>query len=61
MQTLATPTRIERVAAFILTPGDKVCDMLKFEGDDSRLILRMFVNLTIFSKLGVLIALAIVG
>ena len=44
----------EGVAAYVLMPGEIICSVLGVNDPDSRLILRMFVNLTIYAKLGLL-------
>lgn len=45
-----------RGTAWILKPGDIVCDWLKVKEADNRGLLRMVVNLTLYAKLGAAIA-----
>ena len=52
----AIATRPPRGLAWILKPGDLVCDWLRVAEADSRGLLRLFVNLTLYAKLGALIA-----
>ena len=44
-------TTIDKIASVILWPGNKVCDLLGIKGDDHRLILRLWVNLIVYSIL----------
>ncbi len=37
---------------WILKPGEIVCNWFGVEDPDSRFLLRLFVNLTIYSKIG---------
>ena len=37
---------------WLLKPGEVVCDWFGVEDQDSRFLLRLFVNLTIYSKIG---------
>ncbi len=39
----------DKIAAVLLWPGNKVCDLLAIKGDDHRLILRLWVNLIVYS------------
>ena len=41
---------------WILKPGELVCDWFGVTDPDSRMLLRMFVNLTIYSKITVSLA-----
>ncbi len=50
---------IKRMAECFLWLGEAVCNLFKIEDSDSRMLLRMFVNLTIYGKLSVLIALMV--
>jgi hypothetical protein len=43
---------------WILKPGEYVCDWLQVHDPDSRLLLRLFVNLSIYAKLAGLLTLA---
>ncbi|MEM1198495.1 MAG: hypothetical protein AAGI06_04225 [Pseudomonadota bacterium] len=36
----------------VLLPGEYVCNWLGVEDPDSRMLLRMFVNLSIYGKIG---------
>ena len=47
----------ERIAKAVLWPGEKVCDLLNIEGTESRMLFRMFINLSIYAKVVVIIAL----
>ncbi len=38
----------DKIASIVLWPGEKVCDILGIEGDDHRLILRLWANLIIY-------------
>ena len=38
----------DKIASVVLWPGEKVCDILAIEGDDHRLILRLWANLIIY-------------
>ncbi|MEM8936821.1 MAG: hypothetical protein AAGC77_10480 [Pseudomonadota bacterium] len=44
----------------LLFPGEYVCDRLGIEDQDSRYLLRMFVNLTVYGKVALLILLPFV-
>lgn len=37
---------------WLLLPGEYVCDWLGVKDPDSRMLLRMFVNLSIYGKIG---------
>lgn len=37
---------------WLLKPGEMVCDWFGVEDPDSRFLLRLFVNLTLYSKIG---------
>ena len=37
---------------WLLKPGEIVCNWFGVEDPDSRILLRMFVNLTLYSKIG---------
>ncbi len=37
---------------WLLKPGEIVCNWFEVEDPDSRFLLRLFVNLTIYSKIG---------
>ena len=50
-----------RLGRWFLAPGDIVCDWLKVRDADSRMLLRMFVNLTVYGKLAILIVLPFLG
>ncbi len=41
----------DKIASVVLWPGNKVCDLLKIEGEDHRLILRLWANLIIYGIL----------
>ena len=49
----------QKLAKLFLWPGDAVCNHFDIEDEDSRMLLRMFVNLSVYGKISVLIALAI--
>ena len=48
----------DRAAEIFLWPGNAVCDALKIADPESRMLLRMFVNLSIYAKVAVMVALA---
>ena len=50
----AAKTWRERAARAFLLPGDMVCDWLKIRDEESRFLLRLFVNLAVYAKLAVL-------
>jgi len=52
----AVATDVPRSLAWLIKPGDIVCDWLKVEDADSRGLLRLFVNLTLYAKIAVAIA-----
>lgn len=56
----AAMRKTDKVAAVLLWPGNKVCDLLGVEGDDHRLILRLWVNLIVYSIVSLSIVLAVV-
>lgn len=45
----AAMTKTDKIASVLLWPGNKVCDLLGIEGADHRLILRLWVNLIVYS------------
>ena len=49
----------ELVARFALWPGDAAARALGITSPDSRMLFRLFVNLAVYGKLGVLIALLV--
>ena len=57
--TPAHTTIPHKMAELFLWPGDAVCNLFGVEDEDSRMLLRMFVNLSVYGKISVLIALAI--
>jgi len=50
----------EKIAHFLLLPGNKVCDLLKVEGEDHRLILRLWTNLIFYGIVSFSIALMLI-
>jgi hypothetical protein len=52
----AVATEIAPGLALILKPGDIVCDWLGVAAADSRGLVRLFVNLTLYGKLAIAIA-----
>lgn len=46
----------DRILCALLYPGTLACDLFGVRDPDGRMILRMFVNLSVYSKLAVLIA-----
>ena len=42
--------KIEAAMRLFIWPGDRFCDFLDIRDPDSRLLLRMFVNLTVYGK-----------
>ena len=53
------PGTAELVARFALWPGDAAARALGITSPDSRMLFRLFVNLAVYGKLGVLIALLV--
>ena len=49
----------EGLAAYVLMPGEIICTALGVKEPDSRMLLRMFVNLTVYAKLGLLAMMAV--
>ena len=45
-----TSDRIEAAIRYFLWPGDRFCDWLDVREPDSRMLLRMFINLTVYGK-----------
>lgn len=41
-------TTSDKIAEVLLWPGNKICDLLGIEGEDHRLILRLFMNLLFY-------------
>lgn len=56
----APMTKTDKIAAVILWPGNRICDLLGVEGDDHRLILRLFMNLLIYGALSLTIMLILI-
>ena len=52
--------RITGPARLFLLPGELVCDWLSIEDPDSRLLLRLFVNLSVYGKVAVLVTLYLI-
>ena len=44
---------------WMLWPGDAACDYLNIEDPDSRMLLRMFINLTVYAKIAGIVVLAL--
>ena len=57
----AAMTTTDKIAAIILWPGNRICDLLGVEGDDHRLILRLFMNLLIYGALSLAVMLSVIG
>ena len=53
--TIATekPALHERVTRIILWPGEAACNALSIQDEDSRTIFRMFVNSSVYAKIGI--------
>lgn len=51
----ATPGVFKKMGNAFLFPGEYVCDRLNIKDQDSRYLLRMFINLTVYGKIAVLI------
>ena len=49
----------ERIGRIILWPGDAACNALGMKDEDSRAIFRMFVNTSIYAKIGIGIVFAL--
>ena len=49
--------RLEVAMRLFLLPGERVCDWLDVRDADSRVLLRMFVNLTVYGKVALSLAL----
>jgi hypothetical protein len=56
----AAMSKTDKVASVLLWPGNKVCDLLGVEGDDHRLILRLWANLIIYGIISLSIMLTVV-
>ena len=52
---------VDKIASVLLWPGNKVCDLLGIEGDDHRLILRLWVNLIVYSIVSLSLVLILVA
>ena len=52
----AVETATPRWASWVIKPGDLICDWLKVEDADSRGLVRLFANLTLYTKISVAIA-----
>ena len=50
----------DKIANVLLWPGNKICDLLGVEGEDHRLILRVFMNLLIYGVLSFIIMLSVI-
>jgi hypothetical protein len=48
---------MEKLFEIFLWPGNTVCDLLKVEGEDHRLILRLWTNLIFYGTISLIIAL----
>ncbi|MCG8361019.1 MAG: hypothetical protein MI920_36135 [Kiloniellales bacterium] len=48
-----------KAAEWVLKPGDVVCDWLGIMDPDSRMLFRLFINLSIYAKISVLAAIAL--
>ncbi len=59
LKSLAMKTS-DKIAAVLLWPGNKVCDILAIKGDDHRLILRLWVNLIVYSIVSLSLVLILV-
>ncbi len=46
------PETEDKTLPWLLLPGEYVCNWLGVEDPDSRMLLRMFVNLSIYGKIG---------
>ena len=51
---------VAKIASVLLWPGNKVCDLLGVTGDDHRLILRLWVNLIVYSILSLSLMLVLI-
>ena len=58
--TLPKTGRITGPARLFLLPDELVCDWLSIEDPDSRLLLRLFVNLSVYGKVAVLVTLYVI-
>jgi len=50
----------DKIASVLLWPGNKICDLLGIEGDDHRLILRLWANLIIYGIISLSIMMILV-
>lgn len=50
----------KKTSVFLL-PGELVCNWLNVQDKESRMLLRMFVNLSVYGKIGVVLLLGIRG
>ena len=49
-----------RLGSYFILPGEIFCDWVNVEDPESRMLLRMFVNLTVYGKIAVLLVLPFV-
>lgn len=49
----------QRLAELVLWPGDAACNLLQINDPDSRMLFRMFINTSIYGKIGVIIIFSI--
>ena len=57
--TQPPPPIAQRLAELFLWPGEAVCNLLEVNDQDSRMLLRLFVNTSVYGKIGVVIVLSI--
>ncbi len=58
-QRPAQKTLSQTLTDAFLWPGETVCNFLNVEDPDSRMLFRIFVNLSVYGKITLFIALAI--
>lgn len=56
----AAMSTTDKIASVVLWPGNKVCDLLGVEGDDHRLILRLWSNLIIYGIISLSIMMMVI-
>lgn len=53
-------SKTDKIASVVLWPGNKICDLLGIEGTDHRLILRLWVNLIVYSIVSLSLVMVVV-
>lgn len=53
----AIENRTDKIASFILLPGQLFCDWFNIQDEESVILLRIFINLSIYGKVAILMML----